>query len=289
VALGLSLEPLRESISEAVEKTLAPQLFYALIATGLVSWAVLAANPEPVFTKAAAILSALMLIYFGLETFLEVVDASRALKRDTDKAATAEELDQASQRFANRVGPAVARVFVLAVTLVMTHGVTTGAAWLASRAAAMLPGFSEAAAVGAAEFGINIANVGQVSAVAVVGGSVVISLPATAVAMAAQGQGSGPAAGASGQRHHVISKRIARELQKYPALRGHYTERDPRFVTRAADKTSHNGYQSWHRDVDDEVIEWLAQHQAATPEEFEASLRQIYDRPEMRARFPDGF
>ncbi|MFE8604442.1 hypothetical protein [Archangium violaceum] len=26
----------------------------------------------------------------------------------------------------------------------------------------------------------------------------------------------------------------------------------------------------------------------STPEEFEALLRQIYNRPEMRARFPDG-
>ena len=49
VALGLSIEPLKESISKAVEDTLAPQLFYAVIASGLITWAVLAANPEPVF------------------------------------------------------------------------------------------------------------------------------------------------------------------------------------------------------------------------------------------------
>ena len=71
-------------------------------------------------------------------------------------------------------------------------------------------------------------------------------------------------------------------------LKGRYTERDPRFATRAADKDSHNGYQKWHRDVDDEVIDWLDRYIHATPEEFEALLRQIYNRPEMRARFPDG-
>ncbi|QAT85932.1 putative lipoprotein [Corallococcus coralloides] len=109
VALGLSLEPLKESIARAVEKTLAPQLFYTVIATGLITWAVLAANPEPVFTKAAAIVSAVLLIYLGVETFLEVVDASRELKRATDRATTWIELDQAGQRFANRVGPEVAR------------------------------------------------------------------------------------------------------------------------------------------------------------------------------------
>jgi hypothetical protein len=191
VALGLSIDPLKESIAKAVEKTLAPQLFYTVIATGLITWAVLAANPEPVFTKAAAIVSALLLIYLGVETFLEVVDANRELKWASDRATTWQELEHASNHFANRVGPEVARVFVLAVTVVVSHGMTGGAALLASRLS-MLPSFSEAAAAGASRFGINLANVGQVSAVTVVGSTVIISLPATAVAMGAMGSGNNP-------------------------------------------------------------------------------------------------
>ncbi|HEY0096021.1 MAG TPA: hypothetical protein VGB96_16950, partial [Archangium sp.] len=194
VALGLSLDPLKKSISTAVEGTLAPQLFYTVIATGLITWAVLAANPEPVFTKTAAIVSALLLIYLGVETFLEVVDASRELKWATDRATTWRELEHASQRFATRVGPEVARVFVLAVTVVVSHGMTGGAALLSSRLS-MLPGFSEAAVAGASRVGINLASVGQVSEVAVVGGTIVISLPATAIAVVAQGMGEGAAAG----------------------------------------------------------------------------------------------
>ena len=73
------------------------------------------------------------------------------------------------------------------------------------------------------------------------------------------------------------------------AFQGHYTARDPRFVTRAADRAAHNGYQKWHRDVDDEVIGWLDDFDNATPLEFETFLRRIYSRPEMRARFPHGF
>jgi hypothetical protein len=93
----------------------------------------------------------------------------------------------------------------------------------------------------------------------------------------------------SGQLHHVISRPIAKELERHLILRGHYTERDPRFVTRAADKAAHNGYQQWHRDVEKEVIDWLKQYDQATPARFEAKLREIYSRPEMRTRFPDGF
>jgi hypothetical protein len=206
VALGLSLEPLKESISKAVEETLAPQLFYTVIATGLITWATLAANPEPVFTKAAAIISALLLIYLGVEAFLEVVDASRELKWATDRATAWAELEHASQRFANRVGPEVARVLVLAVTVVVSQGMTGGAAWLSSRLS-MLPGLPEAAAVGASRVGINLANVGEVEAVAVVGGTVVISLPATAVAMVARnprGADSKPAA-LEWYDHHIAT------------------------------------------------------------------------------------
>jgi hypothetical protein len=208
VALALSLKPLRESISRAVENTLAPQLFYTVIATGLVGWAVLAANPEPVFTKAAAIVSALLLVYLGVETFLEVVDASRELKGATDRATTPEELERAGRRFANRVGPEVARVFVLAVTVVVSHGMTGGAAWLASRLS-MLPGFSEAA-VGASRVGIHLASVGQVSAVAVVGGTIVISLPATALAVVTQG----PDDGHRVHEHHIATNKNSKSTQR---------------------------------------------------------------------------
>jgi hypothetical protein len=41
-----------------------------------------------VFTKAAAIVSAVLLIYLGVDTFLEGVDASQELKRATDRATT---------------------------------------------------------------------------------------------------------------------------------------------------------------------------------------------------------
>jgi Restriction endonuclease fold toxin 5 len=192
IALGLSFDPLRESIARSVQDTLASQLFYTVIATGLVGWIILAANPEPVFTKAAAIVSAVLLIYLGVDAFLSLLRASRELKRATDRATTFEELQGASQRFADAVGPAITRVFVLAVTVVVSHGMAGGAALLASRLST-LPRFTEAAAQGASLVGINLTEVGQVSAVAVVEGNVAITLAPTAVAMVASSQGGGVA------------------------------------------------------------------------------------------------
>ncbi|WNG34166.1 Wall-associated protein precursor [Archangium violaceum] len=92
-----------------------------------------------------------------------------------------------------------------------------------------------------------------------------------------------------GQEHHPISRRIARELENHATLNGLFKPRDPRFVARAKDEQAHCGYQEWHRKVDDEVIEWLTQNGKATYKEFMNKLREIYSRPEMRMRFPNGF
>lgn len=92
-----------------------------------------------------------------------------------------------------------------------------------------------------------------------------------------------------GEDHHVISRRIARELERHKVLRGLYKPRDKRFVAKAKDEQSHCGYQQWHRDVDQEVVEWLQKYPKATQEEFMQLLRDIYNRKEMLERFPNGF
>jgi hypothetical protein len=92
-----------------------------------------------------------------------------------------------------------------------------------------------------------------------------------------------------GQDYHVISRPIARALARHEVLRGLYKPRDKRFMAKAKDEKSHCGYQEWHREVDKEVIAWLANKRKATPEEFMKFLREIYNRPKMRERFPRGF
>ncbi|MFL5346463.1 MAG: Wall-associated protein precursor [Hyalangium sp.] len=93
----------------------------------------------------------------------------------------------------------------------------------------------------------------------------------------------------TGQKHHVISRPIARALKNHLTLRGLYKPRDKRFVAQARNKKAHCGYQKWHRDVAQEVINWLKEQESATPEEFEAFLRSIYNRSALRWRFPNGF
>nr|WP_254380196.1 restriction endonuclease fold toxin 5 domain-containing protein [Corallococcus exiguus] len=139
--------------------------------------------PEPVFTKAAAVIAAVFLAYVGVQSFLTVVRACGALKAATDRARTFQELEEAAEVFAQALGPEVARVFVLAVTMLVSHGVTMGL----SSALAWMPRFPDAVRLGSTQAGFNPARVLDVSAVAVVDGVVEVTLASTAVAMAAMG------------------------------------------------------------------------------------------------------
>ena len=92
----------------------------------------------------------------------------------------------------------------------------------------------------------------------------------------------------TGQMHHAISRRVFDALEDHPVLKGHYTARDPRFVTQARDLTSHRGYDSFHRQLDDEVSAWTRNNPGATPRQFENYLHNVYQRSDVLARFPNG-
>lgn len=77
-------------------------------------------------------------------------------------------------------------------------------------------------------------------------------------------------------------------LEAHPDLKGVYRARDPRFVTKAKDLASHNGWDKFHRNLDGEVADWLRGHPNATQAQFESYLRGVYQRPDVAARFPNG-
>jgi hypothetical protein len=112
---------------------------------------------------------------------------------------------------------------------------------------------------------------------------------AEADAAEAQGEAAAALPDCKGQNHHVISRPIAKALERHKTLHGLFEPRDKRFVAQAKDKKSHCGYQQWHRDVDLEVMMWLREHEKATPEQFMSKLREIYSRKDMLERFPNGF
>jgi hypothetical protein len=92
----------------------------------------------------------------------------------------------------------------------------------------------------------------------------------------------------TGQIHHPISKTVFKALDDHPILKGHYRPRDPRFTTKAIDKATHNGYERWHIDLDNEVASWVNNNPTATPAQFESWLRWRYSQPDLVWRFPNG-
>lgn len=92
----------------------------------------------------------------------------------------------------------------------------------------------------------------------------------------------------TGQRHHAISARIFEALERHPNLKGVYKHRDSRFVTQAVDKAAHNGYQTWHIELDKEIASHIDRNRTLTAAQFEAYLRQRYAEPKLKAAFPNG-
>jgi hypothetical protein len=94
----------------------------------------------------------------------------------------------------------------------------------------------------------------------------------------------------TGQEHHAITKRIHKALEDHDVLKGLYKYRDNRFVTQAINKEAHKGYQTWHRAMEDKVVDWLQREKKATPAQFEAWLRDLYKTDKtLDWRFPNGF
>jgi hypothetical protein len=199
MAMGFAVDPMREAVFEAVRETLNPRVFYAVVITGLATWVALLAAPEPLVTKAAAVLSGVMVVYLGVGPFLALVRASFQLKEATDRARTFAELEVAGERFGRVLGREGTQVAILALAALLGQGMTGTSAKLASRLE-MMPAFAEAAALGEAQVGLSLAAVGDVTSVAVVDGTLVVALPATAVTMAAKG-------GDGKHKHHIATIR----------------------------------------------------------------------------------
>ncbi len=90
-----------------------------------------------------------------------------------------------------------------------------------------------------------------------------------------------------GEKHHVLSNKIIKELEKHNSLKGFFNRNDPKFIHKAVDKNSHTGYQKWHRDYDEKIKKWIERNDHATPEEFREFINNIYQEPEMKLRFPN--
>lgn len=87
----------------------------------------------------------------------------------------------------------------------------------------------------------------------------------------------------TGQAHHPISNKIESAAKQTDNL-GDVSRRQTGTII-ANTPEDHRGYQTWHREEDAQVVEWLNNNPAASTGEFVDYMNQVYATPDMIARF----
>jgi len=146
---------------------------------------VLISIPDVTVSKGlAAVMTATLISYVGVDTFWGLVVGFKRLMDEADRAATFNELREAGERYGKVMGRKAARAFAMLATVALGNTATGLAAKVPT-----LPGAMQAAAQAETQVGIRLAAVGEVETVAVSAEAVTITLAPNAVAMSAQGSG----------------------------------------------------------------------------------------------------
>jgi hypothetical protein len=164
----------------------------------LVLWTV----PEPVSKGLAAVMTATVIAYLGVDTFWTLMEGFKRLVDAADRATTFNELREAGERYGKVLGKNSARAFALLATV----AVGNTASGFASKVPT-LPSAAQAAAQAGAQAGIRLAAVGAVGEVALTGEVVTISLAPGALTIAAQALGGAASSPVdeAGHNHHIAT------------------------------------------------------------------------------------
>ena len=180
LAKGAVLDEMVESFKDLADP-------HAMAAAVLWTWStymILLTVPEPLTKGVAAVMTATLIFYVGMDTFWSLIVGFRQLMAGAEGATTFSGLRTVGERYGKLMGQQSARAFAL---LAMA-AIGNTSAGLAMNVPG-LPGASQAAMQAHAQVGLQWEAVGAVTAVAVSAEGAFLSLPVGAVAMAAQGDG----------------------------------------------------------------------------------------------------
>nr|WP_253899671.1 hypothetical protein [Corallococcus carmarthensis] len=182
LALALAKGAVLEELWEAVKDMAHPEALMQAALWTAVTYALLWTVPEPATKGVAAVLSAGLIAYVGIDTFWALIQGFRHLMVESDAALTFDELRGAGERFGKVMGRQAARAFVmLATAAIGSTGATLGTKLPG------LPGAAQAAVRAEAEAGVVYAAVGQVETVAIAADGFTVGLAPGAVAMSSSG------------------------------------------------------------------------------------------------------
>ncbi|MCP4361917.1 MAG: hypothetical protein GY796_28225, partial [Chloroflexi bacterium] len=90
------------------------------------------------------------------------------------------------------------------------------------------------------------------------------------------------------QIHHALSNKIDNALNSHPKLNGVFDREVDLFKFTASSEEAHRGYQTWHRQYDRQVVDWIERNPSATRDDFLNYLITIYSEEDIAWRFPDA-
>ncbi|GEN05953.1 A nuclease family of the HNH/ENDO VII superfamily with conserved AHH [Myxococcus fulvus] len=200
LALALAHGAVLDEMWEAFEDMADPRaMVAAAMWTGtlyLVLWTV----PEPVSKGLAAVMTASLIAYVGVDTFWSLVAGFQRLMAAVDRAHTFDELREAGESYGRVMGRNAARAFAMLATVAIGNT----AAGFAGRVPS-LPGSAQASVQASAKAGIALSAVAEVRAVAMVGEVVTLAVSTGAVSAMAQGGGAVGPVDSAGHDHHIAT------------------------------------------------------------------------------------
>lgn len=184
LALHFAWDSVWEGVQGAVQETLNPLAFKAMVTSAMAAYLALLVMPEPVTKLVALALTTYFVAYLGLDVFFGIVDGWGRLTADAEKAISFEELEEAGHRFGKVMGKNGARIILLALTAALGGGAVN----MASKGP-HLPSFARAALAAEthAGFQMSAALAGGIRSISVAEGVMTVGLAPHAVAMTARG------------------------------------------------------------------------------------------------------
>ncbi|HYO53173.1 hypothetical protein [Archangium sp.] len=189
LAMALAKGAVLDEMLEAFKDMADPHAMVAAVLWTWTTYMVLISIPDVTVSKGlAAVMTATIISYVGVDTFWGLVVGFKRLMEEADRATTFNELREAGERYGKVMGRNAARAFAM---LAMA-AIGNTAPGLAAKVP-KLPGAMQAAVQAETQVGIRLAAVGEVEMVAVNAETVTIALAPGAVAMTARAM-SGAAA-----------------------------------------------------------------------------------------------
>jgi hypothetical protein len=185
LAMALAKGAVLDEMLEAFRDMADPHAMVAAVLWTWTTYMVLVSIPDVTVSKGlAAVMTATLISYVGVDTFWGLVVGFKRLMDEADRATTFNELREAGERYGKIMGRNAARAFAMLAMAAMGNT----APGLASTVPT-LPRSMQAAVQAETQVGIRLAAVGEVETVAVSADSVTIALAPGAVAMTADARG----------------------------------------------------------------------------------------------------